>query len=119
MIFSCNCHVQAIIDGIKTQTRRRQTLNYKKGGLYSVQPKRTAKGIPNGKILITDKILETKEKDYPIGIEDAYAEGGYTPDDYEQLYEKLHPQWQNRTKLTFVFVPTKELKQLHLELRNL
>lgn len=114
MIFSCNCHVKAIVDCLKTQTRRRQVLNYKKGRLYSIQPKRTAKGIPEGKILIIAKVVETREKDYPISPEDAYAEGGYIPEEYEQLYEKLHPSWQNRTKITFQFVPQQVLEQLTL-----
>lgn len=114
MIFAVDGHVQAVKDGLKTQTRRRNGQNYKKGRLYSVQPKRTAKGIPEGKILILNKVVETREKNYPISFEDAYAEGCYVPDEFEELYEKLCPGWIERTKFVFQFVPTQSLTQLSL-----
>lgn len=62
-------------EGLKAQTRRRQTFAYRKGRLYSIQPKRIAKGIPTGKILILDKTLETREESYPVSLEDACVEG--------------------------------------------
>jgi hypothetical protein len=118
MIFAVPGHIERIKARTKTETRRRQALNYKKGRLYSIQPKRTAKGIPDGKILVLNKILELKEKDYPISVESALAEGCYTPEEYEKLYEKLNPGWNNRTAIKFSYVPTWKLQQLTLSGRQ-
>jgi len=72
------------------------------GHFYSIQPTRTSKGIPDGKILITGKVKETRGS-MPISERDAKAEGGYTPQQYEKLYEKMHPSWRERTAYWFVF----------------
>jgi len=114
MIFAVPGHIEKIKAHTKTETRRRQSLNYKKGRLYSIQPKRTAAGIPDGKILVLNKVLELKEKDYPISVESALAEGGYTPEQYEVLYEKLNPGWHNRTAIKFDYVPSTIFKQVIL-----
>lgn len=116
MIFSIADHVKQVIGGTKTQTRR-SSGRYQVGKLYSIQPKRTAKGISEGKIKIVVKAEEWKrEKDLDLGqlifhwggkisVEDAKAEGGYTPEEFEGLYEKLHPNWRVRWAYTFKFVP--------------
>jgi hypothetical protein len=107
MIFAENNHPQAIIDGLKTETRRRITAldRYHAGGSYAIQPRRTAKGITQGRILILEKWVELKSKDYPISIEHAYAEGCYTPEEYEKLYEKINPKWKARVAFKFEFIP--------------
>lgn len=107
MIFAYKDHPQAIIDGLKTETRRRITAldRYHEGVTYAIQPKRTAKGITQGRILILKKWVELKSKDYPISVEDAYAEGCYTPEEYEKLYEKINPKWNARVAFKFEFIP--------------
>jgi hypothetical protein len=101
MIFAVGNHVKLVINGSKTQTRR-QSDRYQLGRFYSIQPSRTSKGIPDGKILITGKVTETRGS-MPISEFDAKAEGGYTPEQYEKLYEKMHRGWQSRTAYHFVF----------------
>jgi hypothetical protein len=32
---------------------------------------------------------------------DAKLEGGYTPEEYEALFEKMHPNWQLRLVILF------------------
>jgi hypothetical protein len=107
MIFAVNNHPQAIIDGLKTETRRRITSldRYHEGQTYAIQPKRTAKGIKEGRILIVKKWVELKTKDCPISIESAYAEGCHTPEEYEKLYEKINPKWTVRVAFKFEFIP--------------
>ena len=102
MIFAIGKHIELIIKGLKTQTRRSSD-RYKMGKLYSIQPGRTKKGITQGKIKIIDKTREI----WPSTIrpDDAKAEGGYTPEEFEELYEKLHPGWDERLAYTFRFVP--------------
>jgi len=83
MIFSIEKHIQQIMDGNKTQTRRKSG-RYEVGRLYAIQPGRGKKGIPDGKILITAKTEEYKSES-PIWGHirkwQAEAEGGYTPPD--------------------------------------
>jgi len=102
MIFAIGKHVELIIKGLKTQTRRRSN-RYQVGKLYSIQPSRTSKGITEGKIRIVDKKCEV----WPclINHDDAKAEGGYTPDEFEPLYSKIHPDWDCRYAYVFRFVP--------------
>jgi len=111
MIFAVSSHIDDIIKGIKTQTRRSSD-RYQVGRLYSIQPCRTCKGISEGKIKIIKKEKEENPYDpwkpvYPplISWEDAQAEGGYAPDNYEGLYEKMHPNWKIRWAYEFEFVP--------------
>lgn len=118
MIFAVNNHPQVIQKGTKTRTRRRATAvnKYKVGKTYAIQPKRTAKGIPEGRILVTNMWLELKENPstYPISVAEALAEGGYTPEEYERLYEKINPKWVSRCAIAFDFVPTAQLNQIML-----
>lgn len=102
MIFAIEKHIDLIIKGLKTQTRRSSD-RYKVGKVYSIQPGRGKKGISQGKIKIVDKVREI----WPakIGHDDAKAEGGYTPEEFEELYEKIHPGWDERMAYTFRFVP--------------
>lgn len=127
MIFSLADHIEQIIRGEKTQTRRASD-RYMVGRLYAVQPRRGAKGIPDGKIIIGEKIREWKpdlsdlpraarfarrcreaEAGYPIRGYNARAEGGYTSEEYETLYERLHPGWRERWAYYFTFFTVEDL----------
>lgn len=111
MIFSEGDHIEQIKAGTKTQTRRSSD-RYEVGKLYAVQPCRTCKGIPDGKILITYKDVEYKSEN-PIWGHilkwQAEAEGGYTPEEYEKLYEKMHPGWEKRYVYLFDYFTTEEM----------
>jgi len=102
MIFNVEGHIAKIISGDKTQTRR-SSGRYVVGKFYAIQPTRTSKAIPDGKILIIKKWIELTSVD-KISDFDAKAEGGYTPKEYEELYEKMHPFWLVRYAYTFQFV---------------
>lgn len=106
MIFAMSSHIEQIIKGIKTQTRRASN-RYQVGKLYSIQPGRTEKGVSEGKILIIDKLTEI----WPLTIkpDDAKAEGGYTSKEFEELYDEMYPKWSHRTVYIFHFVP-KDMK---------
>lgn len=101
-------HIEDILRGVKTQTRR-DSGRYEIGKTYAIQPCRTCKEIPEGRVLIKDKWLEDRTE-YPASISfgDAQAEGGYTPQNYEALYEKLHPRWTDRWAYEFGFVVCQE-----------
>lgn len=105
MIFAVKDHVEQVKAGTKTETRRKATalVRYKVGKTYAIQPKRTAKGIPEGRILIT--AIWTEPNGIPISAESAKAEGGYSPQEYEKLYNRMHPHWLVRAALRFKFVP--------------
>jgi len=112
MIFSIEKHIQQIMDGNKTQTRRKSG-RYEVGRLYAIQPGRGKKGIPDGKILITAKAEEYKSES-PIWGHilkwQAEAEGGYTPEEYEELYESMYPGWEKRYAYLFEYYTTEELE---------
>jgi len=108
MIFSMADHVEQIKSGTKTQTRRRSNY-YLVGKSYSVQPGRRKAGILEGRIRIIRKIVETRVFDH-ISPEDAQAEGGYTPMDFENLYARMYPDWQERYAYKFRFEPRKKMK---------
>jgi len=114
MIFSEGDHIEQIKAGTKTQTRRTSD-RYEVGKFYAVQPCRTCKGIPDGKILIKAKRLEQKS-DWPLGWRilpiEAKAEGGYSPKKYEELYEEMHLGWTERWVYTFEFWPTSDFESL-------
>lgn len=130
MIFAMADHIQQIIAGTKTQTRRSSD-RYKICHLYPIQPCRTCKGIPEGKIYIALKKREWKpdlsdlpesarfarkwrqrDAGYPLSDWEAKAEGGYTPEEFEALYEKTHPKWTERWAYDFTFFTTEELEEI-------
>ncbi len=111
MIFSAGNHIQQIIAGTKTQTRRKSG-RYEVGKTYAIQPCRTCKAIPEGRILITDKRTEYFWRD-KISQEDAQAEGGYTPRQFEKLYRGMDQRWNVRYAYTFKFIPTEEAEGLN------
>jgi len=104
MIFS-KTHIEQIITGTKTQTRRSSN-RYHVGRTYAIQPCRTCKGIAEGRILITAKKAEYKHYLIRLSLEDAKAEGGYTPEEYEELYRQMHRGWMERWAYTFKFLPS-------------
>jgi len=104
LIFSIRGHIDAIINGEKTQTRRPSN-RYIVGRLYAIQKGRGCPAIPDGKIRIIDKKVETKPFD-KIFYKDAKAEGGYSTEEYERLYEKMYPHWIERYVYEFHFIPT-------------
>ena len=111
MIFSIGDHIAMIIHGEKTQTRR-QSHRYNVGSLISIQPHRGHLGITVGKIRILRKWMEDEYYDF-ISKEDAKAEGGYTPEEYEKLYSRMYGTWNQRWAYEFEFVPncTQEAKE--------
>lgn len=118
MIFSEGNHVEMVIDGRKTQTRRSSD-RYQVGKTYAVQACRTCKGVHDGRILIIRKWKEENPYEpwkhvWPpiISWEDAQAEGGYGPDNYEGLYEKMHPNWKERWCYEFEFWFTSDFESL-------
>jgi len=130
MIFSIEGHIQKIINDEKLETRR-PSGKYKVGKLYAIQPRRGQKGIPDGKIYIGLKIREWKpdlsylpedahfarrwnqyESGYPILEWKAKLEGGYTPEEFEELYEKMYPGWQERWAYNFTFFSKEDLEEI-------
>ena len=101
MIFSIGNHIEQIKNGEKVQTRR-PTARYRVGGIYSIQPCRTCKGIPEGKIKIFKRHIECNH--FKIGEVDAKEEGGYTPDEFENLYKSMYPNWEIRYAYVFRFL---------------
>ena len=128
MIFSIEGHIEKIINGTKTMTRR-PTDRYKVGKLYAIQPGRTKKGIPDGKIYVSLKEKEIKsilnspsklanewhamEMGYPIREWEAKFEGGYTSEEFEALYEEMYLGWTERWSYYFMFFSAKDLEELY------
>lgn len=88
MIFQ-RSHINLILSGLKTQTRRVNRGYYQEGKTYSIQPCRTCKGISDYRIYI-DRIWN--EKIDFISKTDAIAEGGYTPLEFEEIFKKINPK---------------------------
>lgn len=124
MIFSGShngvSHIELIKLGKKTWTRRllanekMKTIKvprYKPGHSYSIQPARTKPGIPDGRILILMNLIECKTDphDYPISKEHAELEGGYTPEQYEQLFEQMFKGWIYRVAYNIRYIEIRRL----------
>ena len=112
MIFSLADHIEQIKAGTKTQTRR-PTNRYKPDHLYAIQPGRRKKGIPDGKILIIGAQEELRP--LPSGFGrilkwQAKDEGGYTPDEFEELYESMYPGWKTRYAYLFDYFTMEEIE---------
>ena len=108
MIFSVADHIKQIVSGDKTQTRR-DSPKYQTGHTYAIQPGRGKPGDKRGCIIITHMWIEKAhnekgEKNF-IHPLDAEVEGGYTSEEYEVLYERLHPLWETRYAYEFKFIP--------------
>lgn len=127
MIFNVPGHIDMIRNGLhlpipqlgypsfplKTQTRRLNRGIYKIGKDYAVQRKRGVRGESDIRIVI-DRIWEEpcyKPSPYSpsghcfarITEEDALKEGGYTPDEYESVFQELNPKWGGWSRWAFEF----------------
>ena len=120
MIFAAKEHVDMIRNGVsyispasilyhpaprrivKTQTRRLNRGIYQVGRDYAVQRKRSMKAESDIRIVIDAITLEYKGA-MPISNEDAWAEGGYTPEEYEKLFRELNPKWDGWARWVFEF----------------
>jgi len=133
MIFAIDGHINQIVEGSKTQTRRPHD-QYKVGKDYAIQRGRGQRAEPIGRIKIKFAIKEVKQLGYfPIHPNNAKAEGGYAPEVFEALYEQMYPKWTVRYAYSFEFVPRdykkevwhqlvgfqKKLRQLKKELREI
>jgi len=97
---------------VKTQTRRVNRGIYKVGKDYAVQRKRGMKAEADIRIVM-DRIWEESTAEfhredstvYPISIskEDAWAEGGYTPEEFEGVFRDLNPKWNGWSRWAFEF----------------
>jgi len=112
MIFALADHIEQIKTGTKIMTRR-PTNRYKRDHLCAIQPGRGKPGIPDGKILIIGVREEYKSENKIWGHilkREAELEGGYTPEAFEELYEKMYPQWQTRYAYLFEYFTTEEIE---------
>lgn len=129
MIFNVPGHIDMIRNGlprivpckpilIKTQTRRLNRGIYKVGKDYAVQRKRGVKAEPDIRIVMDrireedcleefdqekESLVEYIAKYICIGHKGAWAEGGYTPEEYEKTFLKLNPKWSGWSRWAFQF----------------
>lgn len=116
MIFNVPGHIDMIRQGlrmhpqfappqfiVKTQTRRLNRGMYQIGKDYAVQRKQGAKAEPDIRIVmdtiwkedvfgISGGISVGDVHDLYLSKEDAWAEGGYTPEEFEMLFNELNPK---------------------------
>lgn len=108
MIFNVQGHIDMIRNGIKTQTRRPNRGIYKVGKDYAVQRKRGVKAESDIRIVM-DRIWEEERRLTHLGLcmlinhQDAWAEGGYTPEQYEKVFRELNPKWDGLSRWAFAF----------------
>ena len=115
MIFAVKDHVEQVVNGEKTQTRR-NSYKYNVGQTYAIQSGRGKKGDSRGRILIIRKWSEdwgTMIKD-----NDAKAEGGYNSIEYEHLYADMNPTWEIRWCYEFEFWSTESIESLKQSLED-
>jgi len=108
MIFAVEGHIEMIRKGRKTQTRRLNKGIYKVGKDYAVQRKRGVKAEPDIRIVM-DRIWKEEVEEFTdssevvISKEDAWAEGGYTPTEFEEVFTNLNPKWLSWSRWAFAF----------------
>lgn len=83
---------------------------YKVGEIYSIQRGKTKPAIHEGKIKIISKTIEYRSSTITINSNDADAEGGYSPEEFEALFKKMYPNWKARYAYTFTFIPAWSLE---------
>lgn len=105
--------LQLIPEVVKTQTRRLNRGIYQVGKDYAVQRKRGVKAESDIRIVM-GRIWEEScvspsivfgefFRPKTITDADAWAEGGYTPVQYEKLFRELDPKWDGRSRWAFEF----------------
>ena len=87
MIFSEE-HIRLILEGKKTQTRRRHVRVLKAGRVYRIQ--RSWYEWTDIRIVIT-RAFQQRLGD--IAEEDAEKEGGYTIEEFHRIWEKINGDW--------------------------
>ena len=112
MIFNVPGHIDMIRNGQKTQTRRVNRGIYQEGRDYAVQKKRGVKAEEDIRIVI-DEIWKEEclnrvdtmgiPLDPCISLEDAEAEGEYTPEEYELEFKKAYPTWDGFWRWVYLF----------------
>ena len=132
MIFAVEGHIEMIWNGlffktqkmeginlpiVKTETRRIERGIYQVEAKrkkphytgYAVQLKRGVKAESDIRIVM-DRIWEETRKycggydyEFCISEKDAWAEGGYTPDEYEAIFRQLNPKWHGWSRWAFKF----------------
>lgn len=93
---------------VKTQTRRLNRGIYKVGKDYAVQRKRGMKAESDIRIVMdriwleeTEEYVDTSE--VVISKEDAWAEGGYSPTKFEDIFMDANPKWNGWSRWAFKF----------------
>ena len=62
-----------------------------------------------GHLFLAEEVKTHFHKWYYVLEDEALAEGGYTPSEYEELYEKMHPDWKVRYSYLFRYYPKEGL----------
>ena len=128
MIFNVPGHIEMIREGlyppipgtiVKTETRRLKRGIYQVGKDYAVQEKRGAKAEPDIRIMMVriweeragSFLISKEDKAYPAELlilrESAWAEGGYTSEEYEKVFRELNPKWDGWSRWAFKFLVIK------------
>ena len=107
MIFNVPGHIDLIRSGRKTQTRRVNRGIYQVGRDYAVQRKRGVTAEICMRIEI-DAIWEERceygwGNPYYILPRNAQAEGGYTVEEFEDVFRTAYPMWNGETRWAFRF----------------
>lgn len=89
MIFSEE-HIQKILSGEKTMTRRRYVHPRKVGRVYRIQRRGSIYDWTDIRILITRAF---KQRLGDITPEDVIKEGGYTVEGFKRVWEKVNGRW--------------------------
>jgi len=118
-----NCPAEQRI--VKTETRRPKRGIYQVGKDYAVQRKRGVKAESDIRIMMDEIWLETQGivrtnyflecmgvqlnegilyvRGIPISKENAWAEGGYTPEGFEKIFSEVSPKWDGWKRWAFKF----------------
>jgi hypothetical protein len=98
MILFKPCHVEPILNGTKTQTRRKCNglPRWKLGSIHQCQTQL----FKNDSVFAKVRIIGV---DYEyLGViteQDAMAEGGYTIDEYKKVWEEINGKWDYYTRV--------------------
>lgn len=105
---------------VKTQTRRPNRGIYKVGKDYAVQSKRGVKAETDIRIVMDEIHAEGMTSYHAavllaqsrgmnsisqahISVNDALAEGGYTPEEYEKAFRRINPKWDGWERWVYTF----------------